>query len=298
MALLLPMLIMIVYIPLIRASEGVAFGGQASFGTMGRFFESTLSPPVMFLLVLAALLAPQAKMDRAIQSEFSLEEFALLACLCLSPILMNFVLMHRHKDFFDRYGIASQAGMLAALSIFFAYRFRMSRVAAGAASFVLVFFLLKNQVWQILRQPAEPNAAILASVEPKLPIVVGDGMMFVEMNHHEDPAIMSRIYFLKDLEASMRYLHGGFSQTFEAPDDMKAAGFPMPGKIEQYSTFVNQHRQFVLIGKPGEWVVTKLRLENASIAYLDDFYWATLYKNFTLYLVTMPSDRAPAISQK
>src|ERR1700733_8557052 len=45
-ALFLPMLIMVIYIPLIRASEGIVFGRQAAFGTMGKFFEDTLSAPV------------------------------------------------------------------------------------------------------------------------------------------------------------------------------------------------------------------------------------------------------------
>jgi hypothetical protein len=202
------------------------------------------------------------------------------------------------KGLFDRYSIASQAGILAALSIFLAYRFRLSRVAAWAASLVLLCFLLKNQVWQVLRNPVEPNAATLASVEPKLPIVVGGGMLFMEMNQHGEPAVVSRLYFLKDLEASMRYLHCNVFQIFEARDDMKAAGFPIPGKIEQYSSFLGQHRQFLPIGSPAEWVFTKLRLDGASIAYRDDFNWAPLYRGASVYLVTMPSNNVPATLQK
>jgi hypothetical protein len=297
-ALFLPMLTMLIYIPLIRASEGIVFGGQATFGTMGKFFEDTLSAPVMFFVVLAALLAPQPRKDRQIHPGFLPEEFMLLACLFLSPMLVNLFLIYRQKTFYDRYGIASQAAILVALSIFLAYRFRLSRVAAWAASIVLLFFLLRNQVWHVLRDRVAPNAAVLASVDPKLPIVVGQGTVFLEMNHHEEPAVTSRLYFLKDAEASMRYVHSSFYQTFEAPDDMKAAGFPIPGKIEQYSSFVSQHREFLLIGKPGEWVFTKLRLEGASIAYLDDYKEAKPYSETVLYLVTMPANTGPAISPR
>jgi hypothetical protein len=297
-ALLLPMLIMLIYIPLIRASEGVVFGTHPDLGTMGKFFEDTFSGAVTFFVVLAALMVPQTGKDREIHPEFLPEEFMLLACLFLSPILVNLVLIYRQKGFFDRYSIASQAGILAALSIFLAYRFRLSRVAAWAASLVLLCFILKNQVWQVLRYPVEPNAATLASVEPKLPIVVSGGMLFLEMNQRGEPAVVSRLYFLKDLEASMRYLHYNVFQTYEAPDDMKAAGFPIPGTIEQYSSFVGQHRQFLLIGNPAESVFTKLRLDGASIAYLDDFNWAPLYRGAVLYLVTMPSNNVPAIVEK
>ena len=297
-ALLLPMLIMLVYIPLIRASAGVVFGGQASFATMGKFFEDTLSAPGMFFALLAALLVPQPRKDREIHPGFLPEEFMLLACLFVSPILVNLALIHRQKAFFDRYGIASQAAILAALSIFLAYRFRLSRIAAWAASIVLLFFLLRSQVWHVLRNRVTPNASILASVEPKLPIVVGEGMVFVEMNHHEAAAVASRLYFLKDAAASMRYVHSSFYQTYEAPDDMKAAGFPIPGKIEPYSSFLSQHRQFLFIGAPGQWVFIKLRLDGASIAYLDDYKEAEPYTDTVMYLVTMPSNTNPAILQK
>jgi hypothetical protein len=93
------MLIMLIYIPLIRASEGVVFGNQPDFGTMGKFFEDTFSGPVTFFVVLAALMVPQTGKDREIHPEFLLEEFMLLACLFLSPILVNLYLIHRQKGF-------------------------------------------------------------------------------------------------------------------------------------------------------------------------------------------------------
>ncbi len=297
-ALLLPMLIMLIYIPLIRASEGAVFGTKPDFGTMGKFFLDTFSGPVTFFVVLAALIVPQTGKDREARPEFSPEEFMLLACLFLSPILVNLVLMHRQKGFYDRYCIASQVGILAALSIFLAYRLRLNRVAAWAASLVLLCFLLKDQVLQVLRYPVEPSTATLASVEPKLPIVVGNGMLFLEMNQHGEPAAVSRLYYLKDLEVSMRYLHTNVFETYEAPDDMKAAGFPISAQIEQYSGFVDQHRQFLLISSPAEWVFTKLRLDGASITYLDDFGWAPLYRGAMLCLVTMPSNNVAASVQK
>jgi hypothetical protein len=289
---------MLIYIPLIRASEGVVFGNQPDFGTIGKFFLDTFSGPVTFFAVLAALMVPQTGKNREQHPKFLPEEFMLLTCLSLSPILVNLYMMHRQKGFFDRYCIASQVAILAALSIFLAYRFRLSRVAAWAASIVLVCFILKNQVLPALRNPVEANAAFLASVEPKLPIVIGSGMLFLEMNQHGEPAVVSRLYFLKDLEASMLYLHCNVFQTFEAPDDMKAAGFPIPGTIEQYSSFVGPHRQFLFIGSPAEWVFTKLRLDGASFAYLDDFNWAPLYRGAVVYLVTMPSNNVAATLQK
>jgi hypothetical protein len=297
-ALLLPMLTMAIYIPLIRVYGGVVFGFPASLGAAGKFFEDTFNGPVMFFVVLAALLVPQSRRDGERHAEFLVEEWSLLACLFLSPILVNLVLMHRQGAFYDRYGIASQAAILAALSIFLAYRFRQSRVVAWSASIVLLFFLLRNQVWHVLRSPHAANSVNLATVKPALPIVVGEGMVFFEMNHHEQLPLVSRLYFLKDPEASLRYVHSNFYQTFEAPDDMKAAGFPIPANIEQYSSFVNHHHQFLFLGAPREWVFTKLRLDGASIVYLDDYKGSMPYEDTVLYSVTMPSNTLPADSEK
>ena len=252
----------------------------------------------MFFVVLAALLAPQPTENREIHPAFLPEDFVLLACLLLSPILVYLVLLYRQKAFYDRYGIASQAAMLAALAIFLAYRFRLSRVAAWAASIVLLFFLLRDQVWHVLLHPVASNAASMASVEPKLPIVVGEAMVFMEMNQHEEPSVASRLYFLKDAEASKQYTRSNFFDIFEAPDSMKAAGFPTPGSIEQYSTFVSQHRRFLLIAAPGEEVFIKLRQDGASIAYLDDYKGIKPYPVTVLYLVSMPPNTGPAILQK
>jgi hypothetical protein len=252
----------------------------------------------MFFVVLAALLVPLRAENTETHTEFLPEDFVLLACLLLDPILVNLFMVHRQKVFQDRYSIATQAAISAALAIFLAYRFRLSRVAGWVASIVLLFFLLRLQVWHALRHQSASNAASLALVEPKLPIVVGQPMVFVEMNHHEEPPIASRLYYLKDADPSRQYGRSNFFAVFEAPDLMKAAGFPIPGNIEQYSTFVNRNHRFLLIADPVEWVSTKLRQDGASITYLNDYREIMPYDDSVLYLVSMPQTTGPASLQK
>ena len=207
----------------------------------------------------------------------------------LSPILLNLALMHRRVMFYNRYSVPSQVAILVALAVFLAYRVRLNRFAAYAASAVLILALLKIQVWHPLLYPATIRTGVLASVQPDLPIVVGEGRVFMEMNQYENAAVLSRLYFLKDQQASLQFAHTNYFQDFGAPDILKKAGFPFTANVAPYSGFVQQHRRFLLLGGPGDWVFPKLLSNGASIAYVRDYGDAMPYSETTLFLVTMPS---------
>jgi Dolichyl-phosphate-mannose-protein mannosyltransferase len=288
-ALLVPMLGMLLYIPLIRLYGGIVFGTQASYNTIILFFEDTFGASIMAFVLLAALLVPLRKTAGQKSGRPAAEEIALFACLFLSPILLNLILMHRHGMFYNRYNVPSQAAILAALAIFIAYRVRLNHLAAYAAAAVLILAILKGQVWHPLLYPPPQRTGVLASVRPNLPVVAGEGQVFMEMNQRESQEFLARLYFLKDPQASLQYAHTNYFQDFEAPDVMQKAGFPFTANVASYSGFVNQHRQFLLLGNPTGWVFLKLRAGGASIAFVGDYSGALPYFDRTLYLVTMPS---------
>jgi hypothetical protein len=178
--------------------------------------------------------------------------------------------------------------MMVALAVFLGYRVRGNRLAAYAGSVLLILFIVKTQVWHVVRYPTPRNAAFLASIQPSLPIVVGEGQVFFEMNRYESASLLSRLYFLKDPQASMQYIHTNLFQDYAAPDVMRKAGFPLTANVAPYSSFVSQHRQFLLLGTPTEWVFQKLLHSSASIAFVGE-YADLLYLDKALYVVTMPS---------
>lgn len=288
-ALLLPMLSMLIYIPLIRASENIVFAVHPSFHTTIFFFEDMLGSPIISGVLLALLLIPAPQGSRSSITRFQSEEIALLAFMFLSPVLLNLLLMHRQGTFYNRYCLPSQVAILAALVILLPHRMRLSRWAAYAGSILLLLFILDKQIFHVLRFPVPSNAAFLGSIDPDLPLVAGEGQVFMEMNHYENAALLSRLFYLKDKQASMQLAHTNFFESFEAPDDMKAAGFPLPAKIEAYSSFLSQHRRFLLLGAPREWVFIKLQQDGASMAFIGDYAGKMPYADTLLYLVTMPT---------
>ena len=288
-ALLLPMLSMLSYIPLIRAFGGLVVRDPASYNSIILFFAETFAGQTMVFVLLSALLVPLRERPQTKDQRFSAEEIALFVCMFLSPILLNLALMHRHVMFYNRYCVPSQVAILVALAVFLAYRVRLNRFAAYAASAVLIIAILKIQVWHPLRYPDSTRTGVLASVQPDLPIVVGEGRVFMEMNQYENTALLSRLYFLKDQQASLQFAHTNYFQDFGAPDVLKKAGFPFTANVAPYSGFVQQHRRFLLLGSPGDWVFPKLLSNGASIAYVRDYSDAMPYPETTLFLVTMPS---------
>lgn len=287
-ALLVPMLSMLSYIPLVRAYGELVVRDPASYNSIILFFSDTFAGQIMVFVVLAALVVPLGKRPETKYHKFLGEEVALFVGMLLSPILLILVLMHRHGMFYNRYGLASQAAILVALAIFLAYRVQLNRIAAYAVSVVLILAILKIQVWHVLRYPDPNRTGVLASVQPNLPIVVGEGRIFMEMNQYENAALLSRVFFLKDPRASIEFSHTNYFQNVGAPDILKRAGFPFTANVAPYSVFVQQHRQFLLLGGPTDWVFPKLLSNGASIAFVHDYHDAMLYFESTVYLVTMP----------
>jgi hypothetical protein len=232
---------------------------------------------------------PAARGRVATSTEFASEEITLFGCLCLSPILLNLFLMYRKTTFYNRYCLATQVAILVALAILLPYRMRLRRWAAYAGSLVLLVFLLKTQVWHMLRYPPPRNAAFLRSVYPGLPLVIGEGQVFIEMNRYENADLLSRVYFLKDPQASMHFTHTNLFQDFAPPDVMRDAGFPITANIEPYANFVGQHKQFLLLSGSTKWIFLKLHSIGASISVVGDYAGSMPYLDTTLYLVTMPS---------
>ena len=102
---------------------------------------------------------------------------------------------------------------------------RFNRWAAYVGSILLALFILKMQVWHPVLYPVPRNAAFLGSMNPDLPIVIGEGQVFMEMNQYENAELLSRLFFLKDQQASMQLRHTNIFQDFEAPDVLKGQVF-------------------------------------------------------------------------
>jgi hypothetical protein len=93
----------------------------------------------------------------------------------------------------------------------------------------------------------------------------------MEMNHHEPASVVSRLYYIKDRAAAIKWDGTNYFYDFEAMDDMKAAGFPLKGNVEPYSEFVANHRQFLIFADPYEWLPLRLQEDGAKFKLIFAF---------------------------
>ncbi|WP_160115003.1 glycosyltransferase family 39 protein [Bryocella elongata] len=237
------------------------------------------------------------------------EWFALGSVLAL-PLLLMVYLAIRQGAFFVRYaGIMVWA--VAVLTAALLARWTMNREGAAAVpdpraallgSIIVLLmsglpFVLPQQMTAHELIPTHANSepkpepcqacAITAQLDPTLPLVDASGLAFVEMNHRENDAVLSRLYYLTDAEASARIAHANI---FERMPEVVQA-FALHGHSEPYAAFMTRHRHFFLFGQhdyPEDWIIPKLIEDGARLQFLrttHDGYW----HDTELYEVWLPS---------
>jgi hypothetical protein len=288
-ALFAPMMAMAIYIPLLPAARVIISAIPASRHTIGAFYEEAFGAPILILVLLVLLCGPWKLDSNKTATIFWPEEIALFLFLFLNPVWLILILIYRHGTFYNRYCLTTEVAVIVAFTVVLPRRIKFNPRAAYAASLVLALFILKAQFHQRVYLGAPRDASFLQSIYPELPIVVGEGQVFSEMNYYEKPAILSRLYYLQDRQASLQFTHTNFFQDFESPETMKAAGYPYVANVSSYKDFVRQHQQFLLLSAPERYVFAKLRSEGASFTFLGDYQSTMSYLDTTLYLVTLPA---------
>lgn len=299
-ALLLPAVVMLTYLPLISNYQKTLIFpyeklASASLERIGAFYYDAFDTVVhrSFWIACAAVAAIFLSRDirTKLFSHQGLPEKTLFTLLILNPLFLNLILMPRHGWFFDRYCITSEAAIYTAIAFLLDCRWKRSRWIAALASVVMVAMVVHHDVSEVLRQPHPYNIASVAKIRPDLPLVAGDGGAFFEMNYHETAGFLKRVYYLKDREAELRYQHTTYFEDYEAMDEMKPF-FHLSAAVDSYEGFVREHREFVLFGAPGLWIVSKLHADGAKVTEITPAGFQSPYSaSHAIYIVEMPPKR-------
>ena len=140
LALVLPMAIMLSYIPLISVYHGLILWPQfhASPLMAGEFFYRTMDcvGRALFVVALAGMLLYKKSRGKEVaETELPWEDRALLLCMVLNPLLLNLLLMQRKGDFFDRgYTLSTNAVIYGLIAVVYAIRLRFTRLTSYVAT--------------------------------------------------------------------------------------------------------------------------------------------------------------------
>jgi hypothetical protein len=234
---------------------------------------------MMCVTVVTQMVAAQpARKPRGKLPVSAAELFALLGFFAV-PAILALYLMHRHGAFFFRYGIVANIAVATLIPVFLAWFTRGSRIVAWiTASALFLWSLLPahilipqlhpSRLTLSIRKPAACEACVLANrIAPELPFVDASGLTYLEMDSREDTGFLSRVYYLTDPSASVRYAHANIFEGMQAAKD----AFPIRANVEQYSTFVREHPTFLVFGTydyPEDWLLRKLHADGAHLCLL------------------------------
>ncbi len=297
-ALVAPSPFMVLYIPLFRRFEGWAVVPpefQGSVFKIATFYTDLLSAvsAVVLIALIAALMVyrSQGGAGGADAPTAHRHEITLVLGLLSLPIPINLFLMRSGGAFWPRYCIVSAIG----LSLLFVYTLakltRGSRAAAGIAACVIFLGMAGGITLQIARPPGRAiiKDLSLKQLDARLPLVAASGLTFLEMNKQEDAGLLSRIFYLTDRDAAIRFSH---ATIFEGTEVLHKY-FPIRGTVTAYRDFVRQQPHFFVLGTPDypeDWLIAKLLEDGAELQFKGEL--RSTYRDHMIFEVTLKQSSA------
>jgi hypothetical protein len=280
--------LVLTYVPLLRANNGFVLHNakfEPRFASIWEFCVMILGPAVWFWLAgFAAVLLPAKREGESQEkrpAQIPAHEVAAAAGLVAIPLgvlLLAFALTH---VFETRYGLPAVMG-LGILFVFLAYNRTGSRATTGVLlmGIFLVGFLM-NSFWM----PPDDTTQSMAirglepdQVEKDIPFVIGNGTLFLQVDHYARPELASRLYLLRDPQVSVRYTG---SNIFDNGYPIMRRWFPIKGRIENYDRFVHEHDRFMVFGPmhdPLDWLIFKLVDDGAQMNFKGQFGDSLLFE--------------------
>ena len=132
----------------------------------------------------------------------------------------------------------------------------------------------------------------LKELDPRLPLVDASGLTFLEMNKRENAALLSRVFYLTDRDAALRYAH---ATIFEKTGILHEY-WPIRSTVMPYRDFVLQTPHFFVLGTPDypeDWLIPKLMDDGADLRFKGEL--RSSYKDQMIFEVTLPAAKASSV---
>jgi dolichyl-phosphate-mannose-protein mannosyltransferase len=272
------MIPLLLFAPLIQQvrTHSTIFWTQPHWGKMTDFYYSLLTPallPLVGMLVLAAIYPAShaASASSPIQKSPSTPPFHEVAAslgFITIPVVAVIMAIFVTGAVTARYVLPSVIGF-SILIAFAAYRSLEGRAIMGVSLVVLLcggFVMAEVRTFQSIAEISSTQAKtyefLRSNNESNLPIVASDPHTFMTLAYYAPRDITSRLVYLADPQASLRYL--GHSTVDRAMLGLK----PWFGlRVEEYASYVASQQQFLVYGPIGwlNWLVSELTATNRRI---------------------------------
>jgi len=286
--LIVPLSVLPIYVPLARNAGAILFPPEfaATLAGIPKFYLVALFPLLPAMITILLFWLPGRRSGRPVPwGELAQpHEIVFSIAAVLAPTVTISYSIWNHSPFWPRYGIGIVLGVTLILTALLAVAIRrnpgVSRVAA--VNILILFCVTKAGTGHLAEEYENPSTAY-RTIRPDLPFVTASALTFLDMDHREVPALVSRLYYLTDPESALRY----HSTIFEGMPTVKK-WFPVQANVAAYRDFTSRNRQFLVLGTrsyPEDWLLWKLQEDGAQIRLLDDR--KTGYHDRELYEVTL-----------
>lgn len=301
-ALAIPCSAVLTYLPIMSAVTSDPFDNPVYLTTARASYEMMLAPalwPLLFALAAVALLGAEGRRPGNDKRTIPLHEMLLAGGFLAAPVLGVAIASTVTKVFMDRYGLAAILGLSIVVGTLVTLRTARHR---GAAVVVIAIFVVgfawapaRAMLPQSTSRPATGKEFRLADLDPALPIVVANGLLFLEFDHYEPKEVTDRLFFLIDRDAAEHYTGTpGFAQF-----RLIAKWFPIRSHLADYRGFLETHPSFYILSAydfPMDWAMQKMRDDGVPLAFQNQFFLH--HGNAILAKVSRPAPAEPEAAAK
>jgi hypothetical protein len=290
LALTIPLVALLPYVPVIRVSKlnsglpNAFFAKPSLSNSLWEFAGYFFSPMILavfsagIVYFLFECFGPAARPEEALTRQdkrsIRLDAIVALGFACI-PVFALVLSRFGTHVFFLRYGIAASFGV-AGLFAFCAWLAFDGRNGPALATIcMLVILIVREQAkqdWNIIRNGRNtPLAQQIVAQIPELarngvkPIVAANPDGFMQYFYYGDEGLRNRLFYLASEPLAEHYL--GF--TFLERMMLGSAPF-FRTHVVDYSTFTRNNRSFYVIGGmlPSDWLIPKLLDDQVSLQLL------------------------------
>ncbi len=275
------------YLPMFAVTRGNLFDNPVFRPTWGSIaacyathFGAALWPALAGLAVLALVgPAPEEASSEDKGCAIPAHEIVLAVGFALAPVFGVLLAMGLTGVFMDRYGVPALIGGSILIGALIAYKARRSKAAAAAVLFLFIgAFVLNSAGWMagLRAEPADAKTIprpqlVLSELSRGVPIVITNGLLFLEFDHYESKAVADQLYFLTDAAEAVRYTG---TSAFDSGFYVLRRWFPIRAHLADYRQFLSTHSHFLVLAEydfPMDWALRKMLDDNIPVTFKGQF---------------------------
>jgi hypothetical protein len=246
------------------------------------------------ICILALAFMPHARESPSLRRKsLRVEELAMLWALALLPMMTLIAGAILHIQFWRRYGFCAMIGVAILVPWMITYRSRVPKTLSVFIFFALVASVIEKASTEWTVVGAESTGLFqtgrvpmhLQDLDRSLPIVDASPMTYMEMSDREPAEIVSRVFYLTDYKAALRY--SGYT-LFDNEAKIRQI-LELRSHTARLREFAAEHPKFYMVAaypSTDDWLPRKLADSGANVDYLGKF--VSSYDNDDIFLVTIP----------